>query len=95
MPNRKRIFTFLLALVMLLSVSVFSGTALAEEATVTTAPSDVDVQLSLIHSKLDGMMQTDSQLTWYYSVTDLDRDGNLEFVAASLHPKDRSTNLKV
>ena len=95
MPNRKRIFTFLLALVMLLSVSVFSGTALAEEATVTTAPSDVDVQLSLIHSKLDGMMQTDSQLTWYYSVTDLDRDGNLEFVAASLHPQDRSTNLKV
>ena len=97
MGKQKRIFTALLALVMMFSISVIgSTTALAEEATVVTGElSDTDLQLQLIGSKLDGMMQNDGKNTWYYTVADLDHDGNLEFVAATLHPQDRSTNLKV
>ena len=93
--EKKRIFTFLLALVMLLSISGVSGMAALAEEPAAVELSDVDSQLSLIHSKLNDMMQKDSKLTWYYAVTDLDHDGNLEFVAATLHPVDRSTNLKV
>ena len=60
-----------------------------------TASSDIEVQLNLIYSQLDKLMQKDSQNTWYYTVADLDHDGNLEFIAASLHPNDRSTNLRI
>ena len=44
---------------------------------------------------MPSLMQDSSKNTWYYTVTDLDHDGNLEFIAASLHPADRSTNLRV
>lgn len=57
--------------------------------------SDVDQQLNLIYSQIDSLKQDNSKSTWYYTVADLDHDGNLEFVAASQHPQDRSTNLKV
>ena len=57
--------------------------------------SDVDQQLNLIYSQIDTLKQDNSKNTWYYTVADLDHDGNLEFVAASQHPQDRSTNLKV
>ena len=64
-------------------------------AEVSVEQSDTDIQLNLIFSHLNEMEQKDSKNTWYYAVTDLDRDDSLEFVAASLHPQDRSTNLKV
>ena len=57
--------------------------------------SDVDQQLKLIYSQINNLKQDNSKSTWYYTVADLDHDGNLEFVAASQHPQDRSTNLKV
>ena len=92
----KRFISYLLTAVMLVSVLACGfGTAAADEATVTIEASDVDLQLSLIYTQLSKLKQTDSQNPWYYSVTDLDHDGNLEFVAASQHPQDRSTNLKV
>ena len=53
------------------------------------------MQVNLISSKLDELLQTDEQNTWYYCVMDLDRNGRLEFFAADQHPEDRSTNLKV
>ena len=88
------VLTLLLAAVMLLSLSALgSRTALAagtetanDEASAAAAMSDVDTQLSLFVSKMDEMKQNDQKSTWYYTVTDLDHDGNLEFVAASLHP---------
>ena len=106
--KNKCFFSFLLAVVIILSVS-FCGflapAASAEAAAVeiqtdtaavlTEEGADVDLQLELIFSQLDKLEQKDSSNTWYYSVTDLDRDGSLEFVAASLHPQDRSTNLRV
>ena len=57
--------------------------------------SDIDAQLALIYSKVGTMLQTGGELPWYYTVTDLDHDGRLEFIAASQHPSDRSTNLKI
>ncbi len=60
-----------------------------------TALSDIDKQLVLIHSQIDKLEQKEGELPWFYTVTDLDHDGCLEFVAASQHPQDRSTNLKI
>ena len=57
--------------------------------------SAIDQQLVLIHSQIQDFIQTESELPWYYTVTDLDHDGNLEFIAASQHPADRTTNLKI
>ena len=93
----KRLFSYLLAAVMLVSLlACGAGSAFADEtAAVTIEASDIDLQLTLISTQLSKLVQNDSQNTWYYTVTDLDHDGNLEFIAATLHPQDRSTNLKV
>lgn len=56
---------------------------------------DVDKQLDLIKSKLDELKQVETELPWYYTVVDLNRDGNIEFIAASQHPTERKTNLKM
>ena len=93
----KRIISCLLVAVLAISMTVCGfGTAVAEApAAATIEASDIDLQLSLIYSQVEKMKQTDSGNTWYYSVTDLDHDGNLEFNAAAQHPQDRSTNLKI
>ena len=92
----KRLITTLLAAVMVISLLACGvGTAAADDATVTVQASDIDLQLTLIYTQLSKLKQDGSQNPWYYTVTDFDHDGNLEFVAASLHPQDRSTNLKV
>ncbi len=86
--KRKNILSILLTLAMLLSLftgaSVFADDVPAESQ-----------QLELIASQIDSLRQDDSVNTWYYTVADLDHNGLLEFLAASLHPADRSTNLKV
>ena len=89
--NRKSMLSILLALTMLFSLSVCAGASASAETSTSTA----EQQLSLISSKIDSLEQKDSANTWYYTVADLDHDGRLEFIAASLHPQDRSTNLKV
>lgn len=57
--------------------------------------SDVDLQLELLSASVDHFIQPVEDLPWFYTVADLDHDGNLEFIAASQHPDDRSTNLKL
>ena len=52
----------------------------ADIPNITMDPSDEDQQLTLISSKLADLKQPDSEHPWYYTVTDLDHDGNLEFV---------------
>ena len=52
------------------------------------------MQIKLFESKLDELLQTDDQNTWYYCMMDLDHNGRMEFFAADQHPVDRSTNLK-
>ena len=89
----KRLISYLLALVMVLSLVIGgAGSALAAEA---VEASDIDLQLSVIFTQLGKLKQPKGENPWFYSVTDLDHDGNLEFVAATFHPQDRSTNLKV
>ena len=99
----KSVFTILLALVMLVTVaSTGLPQASAEEATVQTAnltavapAADADAQLGVIYSRINELKQSENVMKWYYSVTDLDHDGHLEFIAASQHPVDRSTNLRI
>lgn len=92
---RKRL-SILLVMVLVLSLGVWSGTALAEEADEDSAITEsVRQQLDLIASRLDELLQPEGSSPWYYSVMDFDRNGRLEFFSASQHPADRSTNLKV
>ena len=93
----KRILSNLLvAALVILMMAGSLGTASAEQpAAVSIEASDIDLQLSLIASQAEKMKQTDGLIRWFYTVTDLDHDGNLEFIAAAQHPQDRSTNLKI
>ena len=91
----KRLAASLLAWTMI-AAAAFGGAAYAAELpTITMEPTDIDNQLSFLASQIDSLRQNSDKNTWYYAVTDLDHDGSLEFVAASLHPLDRSTNLRV
>jgi hypothetical protein len=82
-----------------LPVAAASVTALlpadAQEGEALSPAMDADNQLNLIVSRLDEWRQTDGEIRWYYTVTDLDHDNSLELIAAAQHPLDRSTNLKV
>ena len=89
--KRKNYLSILLALTLLLSLTLCAGAEAFADGAVAT-PKD---QLKLIASQFAVLKQNDSMNTWYYTVADLDHDGRLEFIAASLHPVDRSTNLKV
>ena len=93
----KRMIICFLVTILAISLTLGgSGTALAEApAAAASEASDIDVQLNLIYSQAEKLKQIDGEKIWYYSVTDLDHDGNLEFNAATQHPQDRSTNLKV
>lgn len=87
--KKKNLLSLLLAAAMLFSLTVCTPlAAFAEEP-------DIDAQLGLIFSKLDTLKQPDGAQTWYYTVTDLNRNGQVEFIAATQHPQDRSTNLKI
>ena len=97
MVKSKRILAYLLVLTMLASMAVMASAgayADGELQNITMDPTDIDNQLSYIFSQASSLKQNDGN-TWYYTVTDLDHDGSLEFIAASQHPQDRSTNLKV
>lgn len=95
MKTFKRRYGFFLVFMVFLGIMIGSGTAAAEDDVSMVDTEDVNHQINLIYSKLDELIQQDSQNTWYYSVMDFDHDSNLEFFAATQHPEDRSTNLKV
>ena len=82
----KKILSIVLAVLL---VAALGMSAYADDA------ASPKTQLQLIVSQIDSLKQDDSTRTWYYCVTDMDHDGCLEFLAGSLHPADRSTNLKV
>ena len=88
----KRIWSILLAVVLLLTTAAFAApAAMAADAD----PADVDTQIILIYSKLDELIQKDEKTEWRYTVTDLDHNGKLEFVAAFQNPDNLATGLKV
>ena len=89
---KKRTWSILLAAALLLSTAAFAApAALAADAD----PADVDTQLILIYSRLDELVVKDEENEWYYTVTDLDHNGKLEFVAACENPDTLATSLKV
>ena len=93
---KKRGLLFALVMAMVLSLEAGGVASAEEEEEEEPELSEYEkIQLSLIESKLDGLLQPDGQNTWYYCVMDFDRNGRLEFFAADQHPADRSTNLKV
>ena len=92
MNRNKQWLCSLLALILLVSTAVIGAPA-AHAAAAEQA--DADQQLDYMQSQISKLIQKNNRITWYYTVTDLDHDGNLEFVAAAQHPEDRSTNLKV
>ena len=89
--KKKNYLSILLILAMLFSLTLCVGAeAFADDSTATP-----EEQLKLLASHVNSLKQNDDTNTWYYTVVDLDHDGCLEFIAASLHPQDRSTNLKI
>ena len=89
---KTRFWSFLLALAMLLTAASFAvPAALAADAD----PADVDKQIALIYSGLGELVQKDEGKEWFYTVTDLDHNGKLEFIAASQDKEKLTTSLKV
>jgi len=86
----KKRLSFVLAVLMLLS---FGCVCFA--APVNLSVKDAEAQLNLIYSNFSTFRQQDTEgKNWSYAVTDLDRNGWLEVVAASRHEADWSTDLK-
>lgn len=87
----KKRLSFVLAVLMLLS---FGCVCFA--APVNLSVKDAEAQLNLIYSNFSTFRQQDTEgKNWSYAVTDLDRNGWLEVVAASRHEADWSTDLKL
>ncbi len=99
MKNLRKKRCLLLVTVMAMFLCLGAGCyALAEDEEEEEEPELSDyqqMQIMLIESKLDELLQADEGNAWYYCVMDLDRNGRMEFYAADQHPMDRSTNLKV
>ncbi|MBQ8076041.1 MAG: hypothetical protein IJ237_08665 [Oscillospiraceae bacterium] len=88
----KKTISTILTLAMILALAAFGGQgALAADLTADQA----DAQLNTIFATMGSFKQTGTTAAWRYAVTDLDHNGQLELVAAALHPVDRSNNLKV
>ena len=86
----KKILSAVLAVLMLLTVC-----AGALAAPVQLSAADADAQIRFIYSKLSTMKQNEAKKAWSYAITDLDRNGQLELLAASEHDADHSTTLMV
>ena len=89
--TKKTTVRFLLAMMLVLALAVSSGiSALADSPSVQQA----DSQISTIFATLDSLKQNASGDVWRYAVTDLNHNGCLEVIAASLHT-DYETNVIV
>ena len=86
----KRLFAIVCSLVLLLSFSVS-----AFAAPVNADAQSVKTQAELIYSNFSSFRQNDDDTVWSYAVTDLDHNGHLELLAASVQGSGRYTTLKV
>ena len=75
----KRFLAFALTLVLLLSLCV-TGYA----APLRASAGDAQAQIDVIFRDFGSCRQADSDGTWFYAVTDLDHNGHLELLAASV-----------
>lgn len=89
--SKKTTAHFLLAMMLVLALTISTGASvLADSPSVQQA----DSQIKTIFATLDSLKQDASGDVWRYAVTDLNHNGCLEVVAASLHA-DYATNVKV
>ena len=89
--SKKTTAHFLLAMMLVLALTISTGASvLADSPSVQQA----DSQINTIFATLDSLKQDASGDVWRYAVTDLNHNGCLEVVAASLHA-DYATNVKV
>ena len=92
MKNRKKLLSLLLAMVMVFALAAGeTQMAMADAKTAEQA----DAAINTIFATMESFKQAGTSAAWRYAVTDLDHNGQLELVAAALHPVDRSNNLKV
>ncbi len=84
----KRTIAFLISVLVLLSLSV-SGFAAPVQADAQSAAA----QTELILNNFSTFTQNDASV-WSYAVTDLDRNGQLELLAASIRGDGRYAALK-
>ena len=92
MKNRKKLLSLLLATVMVFAIAA-GGTQMAMADTQTAE--QADAAINTIFATMESFRQAGTSAAWRYAVTDLDHNGQLELVAAALHPVDRSNNLRV
>lgn len=77
--SMKKFLAFALTLVLLLSLCV-TGYA----APLRASAGDAEAQINVIFRDFGSCRQADSDGTWFYAVTDLDHNGRLELLAASV-----------
>ena len=88
----KKTISMILTIAMMLTLVAIGGqAAFAADVTVEQA----DASINTIFATLSSFKQSGTTAAWRYAVTDLDHNGQLELVAAALHPIDRSSNLKI
>lgn len=85
MKNKKGFLSLLPVLLLVMSILCIPVSAFAD-------PAPISGQLDFIYASLGNVAQNDGE-TWYYAVTDFDRNGRLEIVAASA--RDYSTSVLV
>ena len=86
----KKTTALVLILAMMLAIA---GTAMAESNELT--PQQADLQINYLFSNLKTFQQDETNQTWQYAVTDLDHNGQLELIAASLNTLDHSTDVRL
>lgn len=86
----RKAVSFALSLVFLFS---FLAAAVAAPAKLTAQ--QADMQISYMFSNLKSFQQDETNSTVRYALTDLDHNGCLEIIAASLNQADHSTTVKI
>ena len=86
----KTAFRTLFAVLLVVALMISAMAAFADSPSVQQAES----QIATIYATLDSLKQTANGDVWRYAVTDLNHNGCLEVVAASLHA-DYASNVKI
>lgn len=86
----KKNIALVLVLIMVLGLI---GSAQAEPTKLTAQ--QADMQINYLFSNFKTFQQDETNRTWQYAVTDLNHDGQLELIAASLNTADHTTDVKL
>ena len=93
----KKVLAFVLVVTALLALSIYAFAAGTTELTASASVTDLtaeeaDEQITFLYDNKSTWTQKTQSGTWYYAVTDLDHNGKLEIIAASLKGSDNDTS---